>query len=675
MKRNLWHQRLLLSSLLFPLVLNAPLSQVAAQEPVTDPVIETTVNQLEETVTPSETPSSEGSQAEDQPLAPFTKADYETSSATQMAQAIRQGRVTSEQLVNWAFEEIEAKDGELNAMISTRKEAALKEARELEDQGQPFYGVPLLLKGLGHTIKGGDNTNGLTYMEGTQSRGDSRITKDLKKAGFIVVGQTNYPELGLKNISDSKLYGRSANGLDPQYAAGGSSGGSAAGIAAHYAPVASGSDAGGSIRIPASWNGLIGYKPSRGVLDQNPDRPNLQVVHFPLTKNMTDTIGLFDFFGGSAYPEIPFDPKTIKIAYSTQSPVNTDVSPEAQEAVHQTVAYLKGLGFSLEEVAAPIDGVSLMHDYYTLAAASGSFANFLSQQKRKQAIQFDEVDPTTWVLYQYSQHLDKKDTKLAWQRIHEQAEKMKQFRQNYPLYLTPSTAFLAPKLEDPLLTADHLQKIKESHLLDKEALSQLVYDQWLTALRYTPFTQLANLTGEPAISLPTYQAEDGRTLGVQFQAGMKQDRLLLAVGQLLEQAGQFYYQKPSVPAPSIPEDQSEEAGQGTVDENVESENPSPAPVDDESDHEEAADQDSNLDHSTSLEAAETDSADKDLASNDSSEAAASDPSDHQSQTKPLKSKALLPETGETSINGFWPAFVLGWGWVFILWPSKIRGGK
>lgn len=673
MKRNLWHQRLLLSSLLFPLVLNAPLSQVAAQESVTDPVVETTASQLEETVTPTETPSSEVVQAEDQPLAPFTKADYETSSATQMAQAIRQGRVTSEQLVNWAFEEIEAKDGELNAMISTRKEEALKEARELEDQGQPFYGVPLLLKGLGHTIKGGDNTNGLTYMEGTQSRSDSRITKDLKKAGFIVVGQTNYPELGLKNISDSKLYGRSANGLDPQYAAGGSSGGSAAGIAAHYAPVASGSDAGGSIRIPASWNGLIGYKPSRGVLDQNPDRPNLQVVHFPLTKNMTDTVGLFDFFGGSAYPEIPFDPKNIKIAYSTQSPVNTDVSPEAQEAVHQMVAYLKGLGFSLEEVAAPIDGVSLMHDYYTLAAASGSFANFLSQQKRKQAIQFDEVDPTTWVLYQYSQHLDKKDSELAWRRIHEQAEKMKQFRQNYPLYLTPSTAFLAPKLEDPLLTADHLQQIKDSHLLDKEALAQLVYDQWLTALRYTPFTQLANLTGEPAISLPTYQAEDGRTLGVQFQAGMKQDRLLLAVGQLLEQAGQFYYQKPSVPAPSEPEDGSEEEQQDSIDENLGSEKPSPAPVDDESDHEEAAGQDSNPDHSTSLEATETDSADKDLPSNDSSEAVASDPSDHQSQTNPLKSKTLLPETGEASINGFWPAMMLGW--VFVLWPSKIRGRK
>ncbi|WPJ90541.1 amidase family protein [Facklamia hominis] len=87
--------------------------------------------------------------------------------------------------MNWAFEEIEAKDGELNAMISTRKEAALKEARELEDQGQPFYGVPLLLKGLGHTIKGGDNTNGLTYMEGTQSRGDSRITKDLKRPALL----------------------------------------------------------------------------------------------------------------------------------------------------------------------------------------------------------------------------------------------------------------------------------------------------------------------------------------------------------------------------------------------------------------------------------------------------------------------------------------------------------
>ena len=477
-------------------------------------------------------------------LSPFTKEDYMESSATQMAQAIRDGRVTSEQLVKWAYEIIDQKDSKLNAMITLRKEEALKEARELKDTGQPFYGVPVLMKGLGHTVAGYDNTQGFKFMKGTISKHDSRYTKEFKKAGFIILGQTNFPEFGLKNISDSPLYGKAANGLNPLYHAGGSSGGSGAGIAAHYAPVASGSDAGGSIRIPSSYNGTIGLKPSQGVLYGTKDNDKDQTVHFPLTKSMVDTERLFDIFGGSNLPKEDFDPSKIKIAYTTKSPVHTEVSKEAVEAVNDMVAYLKKQGFSVEEAEAPVDGVKLMNDYYTIAAAETyGYTNYLSKQKLKRNLEFNDVDPTTYALYGYGKFLKKEDVDMTWESIHKEAEKMKEFRKKYDIYLTPTTAYTAPYLSDTLIKEEDVKRIKNNANLTKEEHKKLVYDQWLTALAYTPFTQLANLMREPAISLPTYITKEGKTLGVQFQAGLRHDKLLLSVGKYLEDRGQFYYQK------------------------------------------------------------------------------------------------------------------------------------
>ena len=474
-----------------------------------------------------------------EPHSAFTMADYEKSSALELAQAIRDKRVTSVQLVHFAFEKIDALDDQIHAMITLRKDKALAEAASLEDTGQPFLGVPILMKGLGHTIAGGENTNGLAFMDGTISSSNGSFTKEFVKAGFIIIGQTNFPELGLKNITNSKLYGPTGSGINPAYQAGGSSGGSAAGVAAGYAPIASGSDAGGSIRIPASWNDIIGFKPSRGVTRGTSGSATNQTVHFAETKTMDDTQALFDMLLSKDLPSQTLDPTTT-IAYTTASPVGTPVSSEAKKAVLQAVDFLQAQGFKTVEVAYPIDGVKLMQNYYTIGAGSVGVIDYLATSKLKRHVEINDVDWTTWALYQLSKDTTKEDITAAWTSVQQISEQMAAFHEQYPLFLTPTTASTAPLVNDTLMHEEDIEKIKTMESLSKEEKQQLVYDQWLPALTYSPYTQLANLTGEPAISLPTFISKDGLPLGIQFNAALNNDQLLLTVGKLFENQQQFH---------------------------------------------------------------------------------------------------------------------------------------
>lgn len=487
----------------------------------------------------------------------FTLADYENSSALELAAAVRQQRVTSVQLVQFAFQKIREQDDTYNAMISLRETEALKEAAEIEDTGQPFLGVPLIVKGLGHTIAGGSNSNGLTFSKDVVSRSTGTFTKAFQNAGFIVIGQTNYPEMGLKNITNSKLYGPTGSAWNPLYQAGGSSGGSATGVAAGYTPIGTGSDAGGSIRIPASWNGIIGMKPSRGVLVGNSASERGQTSHFAETKTMDDTITLFDTFKTQELPQLSLT-QDVKIAYSTKSPVGTPVEPEAVQAVETAVDFLRQQGFQVEEVEQPYDGVQLMENYYTIGASSMGIIDFLAKQQAKRPVEMEDVDWTTWALFQTSKDLTTADVDQAWEAVRQIGAELASFQEKYPLFLTPTTASTAPLLNDTAMLPEHIEAIKNMETLSKEEKLQLVYDQWLPGLTHTPFTQVANLTGTPAISLPTYVSTDGLPLGIQFMAAQNNDYLLLEVGKLFEENQQFNQIAQTPETPEEPDDSSDE---------------------------------------------------------------------------------------------------------------------
>lgn len=466
--------------------------------------------------------------------------DYKNMSATELAEMVRNKEVTSEYLVQEAYKVIKEENPKLNAVIGLREAEALEEARNIEDTGQPFLGVPILVKGLGHTVKGMPNSNGFPFAKDQLAGSNGSFVKALQSAGFIVLGQTNYPEMGWRNITDSALYGPTGSPWNPNYQAGGSSGGAGASVASGMNPIASGSDAGGSIRIPASWNGIVGLKPSRGVIKANSTSNKGQVVHFANTRDMTDTKLLFEALRNEkvSIKDTAFS-KDLKIAYSTESPVGTPVTQDAVDAVNQAVAFLRAQGFDVVEAKPEIDGIKLMENYYTIAAGSAGVAEYLGNQILKRPITIEDVDILTWALYQTGKVTSKEEVNEAWDFSHEAQAVMENFHQSYPIYLTPTTASTAPLVGDPLITPENLKKMSEIDQMEAPDRKKLIYDQWLDALTYTPYTQLANLTGEPALSLPTFVSSNGLPLGIQLNAATGEDRLLLEFGQLFEDNKQF----------------------------------------------------------------------------------------------------------------------------------------
>ncbi|EPH68456.1 amidase family protein [Enterococcus faecalis] len=464
----------------------------------------------------------------------FSEADYKQATALELATLVREKKVTSEELVKIALAITKRENPTLNAVITLREEAALTEAKALQDTGQPFLGVPLLLKGLGQSLKGESNTNGFGFLQDQVAGGTSTFVKALQNAGFIIIGQTNYPELGWKNISDSKLYGVSVNPWNPNHYSGGSSGGAGASVAAAFVPIASGSDAGGSIRIPASWTGTVGLKPSRGVIIGNSNSAKGQTVHFGLSRTVADTNALFETLLTKKDLPAGHLSQAQPIAYTTESPAGTPVSAEAKEAVAEAVAFLKDQGYTLVEVKHPVDGERLMKNYYTVAAGSAGIADFMARQKLKRPLERNDVELLTWALFQTGKNITSEETTAAWTDIALQAQAMDEFYQQYPILLTPTTAATAPSIDNPLLKPEHAAQMEKIDQLSPAEQKQLIYDQWLTAFTYTPFTQQANLFGHPALSVPTYVSKEGLPLGIQFNSALNEDRTLLQLGALFE---------------------------------------------------------------------------------------------------------------------------------------------
>jgi len=483
---------------------------------------------------------------------------YRNSSALELAAMVRSGRVTSTQLVKLAYAQIKADNPKLNGVITMRENAALQEAAALKDTGQPFLGVPILLKGLLQHMAGTSDTQGLLSDKGniTGATGTWPIVKKLQDAGFIVLGQTNFPELGLLNVTTSMLYGNAHNAWNTDYQPGGSSGGSATSTADGMVPLAMGNDSGGSIRIPASWSGLIGFKPTQGVIIG--DSLKQHTVNFGLTKTMTDTESLFNMLQlpNAVVEKIPASLKGLRIAYTLKSPVHTKVSNDAVQAVMKAVDFLRQQGFQVEEASPEVDGVSLMKAYYVGATVSGFTANNEAKRFLKRPLEKRDVSPLTWGLFQAGNNV--KPLVLGAQAAGATAiTKTAEFRQKYPLFLSPTTATTAPKITDPAILPGYASQLENMESVTAGAAQmQLIYDAWLHGLSKTPFTQQANITGEPAISLPTYVSKEGMPLGVQFTAAKGQDRTLMALGKLFEQHQQFkmlhHSQSVPQPFPSLP---------------------------------------------------------------------------------------------------------------------------
>lgn len=472
--------------------------------------------------------------------------------ATEMALAVRTGQVSAKELVVEAIERIEEENPAINAVVSKQYEEALKEAEIGDFQDKPFGGVPLLLKDLGQNEEGHLSTAGSRLFQNYRAGHTDKLVQAFKDLGFIILGRTNTPEFGFKNISDSSLHGPVKLPLDLSRNAGGSSGGAAAAVASGMVPLAAASDGGGSIRIPASFNGLIGLKPSRGRIPVGPTSYRGwqgASSNFALTKSVRDTKRLL-YHLQTYQVEAPFPlallseqslfaprHKSLKIAYSLESPIGSPVSADARQSVLSLLPQLEVLGHQITELASPIlDGLEVMRAYYLMNSVETAQMFDEIEAGLGRPMTPDDMEVMTWAIYQSGQTIPAKLYSKVLQDWDRYSATMADFHQHYDLLLTPTVADVAPKLDQFTHSQEMLDHLLHTQELAMAEQQSLIWEMFAESLAWTPFTQQANITGQPAISLPTYKTPQGLPIGVQFTAAKGREDLLLHVADQLEQA-------------------------------------------------------------------------------------------------------------------------------------------
>lgn len=470
---------------------------------------------------------------------------------------LKMKKASPEELVADAFKKIDEENPGCNAVVHTRREKALHEARTRDFRNTLFGGVPILIKDLGQDLAGEPATSGSRLLKDYVAPRTSHFVEAVERAGFIVIGQTSTPEFGFKNITDAVIHGPARNPFNRNHSPGGSSGGAAAAVASGMVAIATASDGGGSIRIPASFTGLVGLKPTRG---RTPVGPGSYrgwqgaSISFALTKTVRDTAMMLDalqtvqaaapfqtpLFPGSHFQELQSGKRrNFRIAYSLESPVKSVVSEEAKRAVLQTVAALEELGYEVEEKTPDIDGILLMEAYYAMNGAETDAMLRGFAAKLGRPLTADDMELVSWSLYQYGRTISGGDYSLALSLWDQAAATMDRFHENYDLLLQPTTAASAPLIDHSFQSEELKERMRRSDLLSAADRKEIVWTMFEESLGVTPFTQQANLTGQPAISVPVHRTAAGLPLGVQFTAPKGKEEWLLDIASVLEMAGLF----------------------------------------------------------------------------------------------------------------------------------------
>jgi amidase len=464
--------------------------------------------------------------------------------ATAQAELVASGQMSPSELVEAAISRIERANPDLNAVIHTMYDKALAAARDQLPDG-PFRGVPMLLKDLGPMTQGDPMCAGMSLLKrrGFIAPFDSFITRKLRRAGFVLCGKTNAPELGILPTTEPIAFGPTRNPYDRTRTPGGSSGGSAAAVASGMVPIAHANDGGGSIRIPASCCGLVGLKPTRGRVSQGPALGDVMsglTIDHVVSRSVRDSAALLDVLAGampgdpySAPPparpfaaEVGADPGALRIGFSTRYLTTqgsiASAHPDCVAAVERAAALLTRLGHRVEEVQ--IEAL-LMPDYVPrfisvwaagIAAGLDAWADTL-----RSPITPDDVEPLTWALGQMGNAVSSSTYLRAWNWLHINSRQVARFWKDHDLYMTPTLA--EPPV--PLGTFD---------APPGDAMSPL-----FRAAAFAPFTPPFNVSGQPGISLPLHRNADALPIGVQLVGAYAREDLLLRVAAQVEAASPF----------------------------------------------------------------------------------------------------------------------------------------
>lgn len=485
------------------------------------------------------------------------QSEYLRYDATALADLIRRGDVSQRQVLDAAVERAKRVNGALNAICQPQFSDALAQTVPPD---APFAGVPMLLKDLAQEQAGYPCTFGSRALRQNIPSRDSEFVRRARDGGLIFLGRTTTPEFGLKAVTESVLWGPSRNPWNPELTPGGSSGGSGAAVAAGVVPMAGANDGGGSIRIPAAYNGLFGLKPSRGRISAGPHVGEAWTgasTDHVVTRTVRDSAGMLDVLAGEAdgdpfgiaAPESSWldlmqqSPGRLKIGVFTASPYDTEVAPECVAAVEETARLLESLGHHVEYAAPEFDGKALARCY--LALYFGEVSALMDKAREQFGAGDKDFELETRLLGMLGRTMPLPDYVRRRQQWNDFARALGTFFGRYDLYLCPTAGQLPAKIGE-METPAHLKLIAKLMLTLKAGKlvhrSGQVDQMALESLARTPFTQLANLTGTPAMSVPMHWTRDGLPVGVQFGAAHGgEDRLLPLAAQLEEARPWFAY--------------------------------------------------------------------------------------------------------------------------------------
>jgi amidase len=471
--------------------------------------------------------------------------------ATAQAELVRSGEASPAELVDAAIARIEEVDPQLNAVITPLFEKA-REAAAGDLPDGPFRGVPMLLKDLACHSAGDPMYEGSKFLRdaGWVEHEDTVLAGRFRQAGFVFCGKTNTPEFGILSTTEPLAFGPSRNPWNPEHSTGGSSGGSAAAVAAGMVPLAHGNDGGGSIRIPASACGLVGLKPSRGRTPLGPDVGDIMtglVNEHVLTRSVRDCAAVLDAVHGhepgdpyvAPAPERPYldevgaDAGRLRIGIRTAPPGRQfETDPECVRAAEEAGRLLESLGHSVEPVELPfLDADDLIANF--LMRWTGGIAWNIAYWERKlgRTCGPEDVEPSTWALAEVGRGHSAGDYLSAVERHQVLGTQIAHwYASGYDLLLTPTMAIQPP----PIGSFDHPP---DNPLLPI-----------VTATPMAVFTSGLNMTGQPAISLPLHTSEAGLPIGVQLVAPYGREDVLLRVAAQVEEAAPWADRLPPVRA-------------------------------------------------------------------------------------------------------------------------------
>lgn len=438
--------------------------------------------------------------------------------AVSTAAAIRKKMISPKEAAEESLRRIAAENGIYRAVVRTYPETALHHAAQVPADA-PFAGVPILLKDIRQGLAGHPLTEGSRLYAGRIEPATDPYVKRLLRLGFVPVGHSNVSEFGIKFVSDSAYYGAVKNPVDPRYHAGGSSGGAACAVKRGMVPIAAANDGGGSIRIPASFCGLVGFKPTG------------HRVQFAITRTVRDAATLYAGLYGSG-KDIP--PHDLRFAFHTATDHDIAISKDAEDAVQMAVEHLWEGGIQAVCVRPEVAERELYRRAF-LATAAEQYRRF---QKEGIELARGMSEDGNVLLYTLGERLCKTgEAPLEAEAVQKSGAALFAFFRSYDIYIQPATARTAPKLDLLDGVKESLRGIDDFRALSTAELVAHMHRLLDPGTTHSPYALTYNLFGCPSISLPLYTASTGLPIGVLLTAAPGNDRALLAAATYFEERG------------------------------------------------------------------------------------------------------------------------------------------